>query len=147
MTRPHKQTVDYFPHYCNSGKTLYILQNRYGNDGYAFWFKLLELLATTDGHYYDYQGPSHWQFLIARTGVTEVTATNIIATLDSLDAIDHELNVKKILWVQKLVDNLSSVYDRRKSGIPQRPSPETRNQPEIEPPEKPQPRPMPHVNR
>ena len=45
MARPRKQTVDYFPHYCKCGRTIFILENRFGNDGYAFWFKLLEILG------------------------------------------------------------------------------------------------------
>jgi len=31
MARPKKQTVDYFPHYCNGGRSLSILQNQHGN--------------------------------------------------------------------------------------------------------------------
>ena len=49
MTRPKKQTVDYFPHSCNHKKTIYILEERYGNNGYSFWFKLLEMLGNTEG--------------------------------------------------------------------------------------------------
>ena len=67
MARPKKQTVDYFPHIANSGKTIFILENQFGNDGYAFWFKTLELLATTDGHVIDTGNPSEWEFLIAKT--------------------------------------------------------------------------------
>ena len=48
MARPAKLTVDYFPHIINQGKTIFIIENNYGNDGYAFWFKLLELLGATD---------------------------------------------------------------------------------------------------
>jgi len=49
MARPRKQTVDYFPHDTDvsSGKTLTILQSKYGNDGYAFWFKLLRMPGVT----------------------------------------------------------------------------------------------------
>ena len=46
MARPAKTSVDYFPHMAHSGKTIAILEARWGNDGYAFWFKLLELLGT-----------------------------------------------------------------------------------------------------
>ena len=49
MSRPRKAVVDYFPHYVNHGKTLFILEQKYGNDGYAFWFKLLEMLGGSDG--------------------------------------------------------------------------------------------------
>lgn len=45
MARPKKQTVDYFPHFVKGGRTIFILENKFGNDGYAFWFKLLEILG------------------------------------------------------------------------------------------------------
>ena len=51
MTRPMKKGVDYFPHACVHGQTMFILEQRWGNDGYAFWFKLLEMLGTTEGHF------------------------------------------------------------------------------------------------
>lgn len=53
MARPTKETVDYFPHFVKCGRTIFILESKYGNDGYAFWFKLLEILGDTEGHYYD----------------------------------------------------------------------------------------------
>lgn len=116
MSRPGKQTVDYFPHDAgaSNGKTMYILQNRYGNNGYAFWFKLLEILAATEGHYYSYASPADWQFLLAKTAVPAQDATQILETLADVGAIDKELYEHKILWVQKFVDNLDTVYKRRK---------------------------------
>lgn len=122
MGRPQKQTVDYFPHIVNQGKTIFILENEFGNDGYAFWFKLLELLCISDGQKYDYSSPSSWRFLLAKTHVTEDIAIRILATLVDVDAIDKELNDTKVIWVQKLVDNLELVYSRRTDGKPQKPS-------------------------
>ncbi len=39
MARPLKQTVDYFPHdsHASDSKTLFILESKFGNDGYAFY--------------------------------------------------------------------------------------------------------------
>ena len=121
MARPKKQTVDYFPHIANSGKTIFILENQFGNDGYAFWFKTLELLATTDGHVIDTGNPSEWEFLIAKTRVSEDTAREILNLLGKLEAIDNELLQVGILWCQNLVDNVSDVYKKRKVNLPVRP--------------------------
>ena len=123
MARPKKQTVDYFPHIANSGKTIFILENQFGNDGYAFWFKTLELLATTDGHVIDTGNPSEWEFLIAKTRVSEDTAREILNLLGKLEAIDNELLQVGILWCQSLVDNVSDVYKKRKVNLPVRPDP------------------------
>ena len=65
MARPNKQTVDYFPHYCKHGKSLMILERQYGNDGYAGWFKLLEVLGSEPGHKYDTRFNNNMDFLSA----------------------------------------------------------------------------------
>lgn len=123
MARPKKQTVDYFPHFVTSGKTLYILENSYGNNGYAFWFKLLEILGSTDGHCFRAENPSNWLFLLAKTRLSDDEATSILDTLADLEAIDKELwTDKKMIWVQNLVDNLSEVYRKRRTIAPIKPT-------------------------
>ncbi len=116
MARPQKRTVDYFPHYATSGKTLLILQNEFGNDGYAFWFKLLSLLCRTDGQVYDYNIVASWKLLLAETQVSEDIANSVLQILADIDAIDKELHSHKVIWVQNLVDNLEDVYSRRTNG-------------------------------
>ena len=121
MARPIKQTVDYFPHLVNKGKTKLILQNEFGNDGYAFWYQLLELLCLTDNQVYDYNNPASWRLLLAETHVTEDNAVKILQLLADLEAIDSELHKNKIIWSQNLVENLELVYKRRSTGTPEKP--------------------------
>ena len=122
MARPKKQTVEYFPHFATSGKTLYILENSFGNDGYAFWFKLLELLANTNGHVLDTNNTPDWKFLVAKTLVKEETATEILNMLSELSAIDTDLWSQRIIWCQNLVDNVEDVYKKRRTKKPEKPS-------------------------
>jgi Domain of unknown function (DUF4373) len=122
MARKNKGIVDYFPHYVTHGKTLMILRNEFGNDGYAFWFSLLELLCRTDGQFYDYNKPADWRLLLAETHVTEEKAESILKTLVELEAIDQELYDNKVIWIQNLVDNLETVFVRRATGKPVKPS-------------------------
>ncbi|MBT9166903.1 MAG: hypothetical protein DDT19_00227 [Syntrophomonadaceae bacterium] len=122
MARPKKQIVDYFPHNCNHGKTIFILQNKYGNDGYAFWFKLLELLGQSEGHVYDCNNPSAWEFLLAKTLVSEELALKILQTLADLEAIDTTAWTLKIIWSHNFVENLDDVYVRRKCKKPEFPA-------------------------
>ena len=121
MARPIKQTVDYFPHLVLKGKTKLILQNEFGNDGYAFWFQLLELLCLTENQVYDYNNPASWRLLLAETHVTEDSAVKILQLLADLGAIDFELHKSKIIWSQNLVENLELVYKRRSTGKPEKP--------------------------
>jgi DnaD/phage-associated family protein len=122
VARPKKQTVEYFPHFVLNGKTIFILESSFGNDGYAFWFKLLELLGATEGHYFDCNNLAEWKFLLAKTHVNEEKALKILDTLSELKAIDQELWKQKVLWVQKFVDNLTELYKKRASEKPQKPS-------------------------
>ena len=122
MARPSKQTVDYFPHSTTHGKTMYILEDKYGNDGYAFWFKLLELLGNTGGHVYEYENPADKQFLLAKTHVSEEKAKEILDLLADLDAIDHQLWKHNIIWSDNFVDNIKDAYSRRKVNVPHKPT-------------------------
>jgi hypothetical protein len=123
MARPEKNTVDYFPHdaTANSGVTITIIQNQFGNDGYAFWFKLLERLCSTEYHVIDCRNPARWQFLLAITNVKEDTACKLLDTLSNLDAIDKELWQNKIIWCQNLINRIADVYVNRNRQIPQKP--------------------------
>ena len=69
MARPTKATVDYFPHSCNHGKTIMILQQSFGLEGYAVWFKLLEQLGKTVNHFIDCRDDPTWLYLIAEMGI------------------------------------------------------------------------------
>lgn len=121
MGRPVKQKVDYFPHYVKGGRTLFVLEEKYGNDGYAFWFKLLELLCDSEGHFIDCRNAPNWEFLLAKTHTEADKAEQIIATLVNLGKIDPDLWAEKVIWVQNLLGNLASVYERRKEPLPEKP--------------------------
>ncbi len=122
MARPRKQTVDYFPHYCQHKKTMFILEQRYGNDGYAFWFKLLELLGETKGHYLDLNDSIMSEFLQAKTHLDEGFCNEILELLAKVDAIDAELWSKGVVWSQNFVDGIEPVYRNRRMSVPQKPS-------------------------
>lgn len=121
MSRPRKQTVDYFPHYCTHGKTMFILEERFGNNGYAFWFKLLEVLGNSNGHFVDCNDISSWQFLVSITHTTEVSATEMLTLLSKLNAIDSLLWDKKIIWCQNFVDGVKDAYTKRTAEVPKKP--------------------------
>jgi len=126
MARPVKNTVAYFPHdvHCMEGDTLTILQGKWGNDGYAFWFRLLERLCSSENHVIDCRNPVKWQLLLAKTQLSNGTGEEIMTTLAELDAIDSELWLKhRIIWCQNLVNNIADVYQNRRRPVPEKPIP------------------------
>ena len=121
MARPAKMKVDYFPHMTHTGKTLAILEAHWGNDGYAFWFKLLELLGDTDSFSYDCSRSSDWEYLLSKTLVDGPVALAILNKLAEIGAIDAECWTRKIVWSDHFVRNLESVFEKRKRQAPQKP--------------------------
>ena len=124
MARPHKQTVDYFPHDTDTsdGKTVTIIQAKYGNDGYAFWFKMLELLGKSNGLYYDFNNPADLEFLSAKTHQKDTETTkDVLETLTILGAIDSELYKYGFIWCQNFTDRVADAFNRTERGVPQRP--------------------------
>ena len=122
MARPKRMTVDYFPHYVKCGRTVFILENRFGNDGYAFWFKVLEVLGETEGHFYDCSVSSNWEYLLAKTHVNAQRAEEIIQVLINLGKIDADLWEKnRVIWIERFVNNLTEVYRTRRTDLPEKP--------------------------
>jgi hypothetical protein len=122
MGRAPKKSVDYFPHMCAHGKTLGILEARYKNDGYAFWFKLLEELGKTAGHYLDCNNSGTIEWIQAKTQSTPERTNEILDLLATLQAIDEDLWKEKIIWSQNFVDNLTPVYSNRGTPLPPKPT-------------------------
>ena len=121
MSRPKKATVDYFPHLTDHGKTMFILESKYGNDGYAAWFKTLEKLGKSKGLFLDCNSPATWELLQAYTRVFDPVLTQIFNTLACLEAIDPVLWTEhKIIYSQNFVDGVTDAYKRRKDVLPTR---------------------------
>lgn len=120
MARPSKNIVDYFPHFVNHGKTMYILEGQYGNDGYAFWFKLLEIISVYNNHFIDCNNSADWEYLLAKTKMNSEKATEIIELLVRLGSLDKDLWDHKILWSENFVKNIQDVYKRRNSKCMQK---------------------------
>jgi len=114
--RKDKNTVDYFPHYCLSGKTIFILENKFGNDGYSVWFKTLELLGSNENHFIDCRNITSWEYLQAKMRVNSDRLNEIFETLANLDKINKILWNKRIVWCENFIKNVNDVYSRRKTN-------------------------------
>lgn len=123
MARPRKSTVDYFPHYTTHGKTMFILEQTHGNDGYAFWFKLLEMLGATDGHCLALESPAEWAYLQAKARLSRESCTEILNLLAELGAIDPDLwHGRQAVWSDHFLAGIADAYRNRASEMPVKPS-------------------------
>lgn len=116
MARPQRNSVDYFPFYCEEGKKMYYLEETYGNDGFATFVKLLRELAKTDYHYLDLSKNTTMMFLSAKCKVSLETLNLIIKDLVDLEKFDRVLwEENSIIWCQDFIDSIEDAYIKRKN--------------------------------
>ena len=122
MARTKKKGVDYFPIQCAQDKTEYIMEQKFGNDGFTFLYKLKRFLGTIEGHLLDTRNSEDMEFLCAQCRLEEITVTEMLNKLASVGAIDKELWSEKLVWFQEFVDDISGVYIKRGTDIPHKPN-------------------------
>ena len=119
MARKKKQHVDYFPHDTHQSKAVRTISKTYGNDGYAFYYKLRELLGRTDNYNYDLSEKIDWFDFLSEMDVEENQAKQLIEFLVTIGELDKELwEQDKRLWSNSLIEDISDVYDKRVAEIP-----------------------------
>jgi len=116
MPRPEKNNVDYFPFICRSGKKMYYIEQKYKNDGFAVFVKLLRALAESDYHYIDLSNIQSLSYMTAVCCVDEDKLRSIINDLSMLGKFNTELwTENSIIWCQDFIDNIQDAYIKRKN--------------------------------
>lgn len=116
MARKEKLTLDYFPHYAVQGDISKIIQERYGNDGYAILYKNYEQFCLRDRQYIDLNEFVTLASICAYCKVSEEKYLEVVDTLVKLGAYDVELwNERKILISEKFIENTKDAYRNRTS--------------------------------
>lgn len=119
MGRNRDNTVKYFPMYCEPSNTLEILESKYGNDGFVFFHKLLRVLGSQDGHYYDARNLHDRELLAHKLTLPLDEVLKMIGDLCAWGKIDSCLwNTYKTIWYQGFVDTLDTAYNNRKRATP-----------------------------
>lgn len=111
--RKDKNTVDYFPHYCVGGKTQFIIESKFGNNGYAVLFKTFEVLGVSENHYFDARTLESQEYLSAKMKIGFEELLNIYNTLTTLGTFHKELWENKIIYSVNFLKNIADVYKRR----------------------------------
>lgn len=118
MAREQRKDVDYFPHDCTHGRKMHIIESKYGNDGYAAWFKLLEQLGKANNHYIDISDEMTLMFLTSVFKIDEDKTLSILNDLAKLGAIDKVLfDEYKVIFSQKFADSIQDAYRKRKTEM------------------------------
>lgn len=118
MAREQRKDVDYFPHECTHGRKMHIIETKYGNDGYATWFKLLEQLGKANNHYIDISDEMTLMFLTSTFKIDEEKTIAILTDLSKLGGIDKYLfDEYKIIWSEKFCNSIEDAYRKRKQKL------------------------------
>ena len=113
--RKKKNTVDYFPHYIGEGKKIQFIEAKYGNDGYASWFKILESLAKTPDHYINLNDEIEKVFLANKCKIKLEVLEAILDDLAMLGSINKILWKKRIIWSEIFIESIKDTYKKRSS--------------------------------
>jgi len=116
MARPERSDVDYFPHEVNHGRKMHIIETKYGNDGYAVWFKLLEELGKASNHFIDVRDDTSFEYLESKLGCGSDEVMKIIDHLSVLGVIHKGLWSHKVIWNGKFVAGIEDAYKRRNNN-------------------------------
>jgi hypothetical protein len=118
VSRPERHDADYFPFYVKDGKTLFVLQHKYGLEGIGFFTNLMRFLTQTPDHYLCIADPGDSLYLFSRIGVDEEKGLRMIEDM-VLTAKLH-----KSLWIthnvivsEDLLDSLNALYEKRNNPI------------------------------
>jgi hypothetical protein len=106
----------------HAGKSLYIAEQRFGNEGYVLYFKIKELLGSQEGHVFGCRNPSDWEFLLAITRLNGEKCEQIMELFATLEFIDADLwRSERTIWCPELMNDLKEVYKNRKRPLPEKP--------------------------
>lgn len=121
MARPEKNSVEYFPFYCEEGKTTFIIEEKHGNDGFATWIKLLRTLAITNYHFINLSDKPTVMFLVSKCKVSEEKFFAIIKDLVDLGEFDRQLwEENQVIFNQKFIESIKDAYLKRTNNIAKR---------------------------
>lgn len=113
MARPQRNNVDYFPHPVSHGRQMFIVEEKFGNDGYAFWFKLIEQLGKADFHYLDLRDETQIIYLESMARISRETLFGILDLLAKFKWLDAELWENRVVFSEPFVESISDAYLKR----------------------------------
>ena len=92
MARPKKEGMDYFPHDTDAvnDKKIEALRMLYGNDGYAFYFIILEMIYKEPTFELDVSDAETIQILARKIAISEEKFNLILQTAIKRECFDSE---------------------------------------------------------
>lgn len=116
MGNTPKNTATYFPHFIGKGRKIQTIDHRYGNDGYATWYRLLEMLCQANGHYLLIKSDEDLMYLASYCRISNAMLNDILSDLATMGEIDREFLSHGVIWSRKFSESLRPLYKKRVGG-------------------------------
>jgi hypothetical protein len=116
MARPHKTGLDYFPHDTDAvnDEKIESLRSIHGNDGYAFYFILLERIYRTNNQELDVSDAETVQILSRKIAITTEEFQKILLTALKYNCFDKKDYEKRcVLTSNGIKSRAKAVIDKR----------------------------------
>lgn len=118
MGRPERHDADYFPFYVKDGKTLYILESKYGLQGIGFFTNLMRFLTRQTDHHICIQDESDRLYFFAQIRCPEDVGMDMIGLMVKTGKLDAKLWAEsRVIVSQDLLDSLRDAYKNRNNPI------------------------------
>ena len=118
MARPERRSCDYFPFYAKDGRTLFILESKYGCKGTGFFTNVMRFLTLEEDHHFCIKDESDRLYFFSKC------QCDIESGMDMLNLMAKTCKIDAFLWVsyeviasQALLDSLTEAYRNRKNNI------------------------------
>jgi len=118
MGRPERHDADYFPFYVKDGKTLFILESKYGLQGIGFFTNLMRFLTRQTDHHICIHEESDRLYFFATIRCPEELGMDMIGLMVKTGKLDAKLwDESRVIVSQDLLDSLQDAYKNRNNPI------------------------------
>lgn len=119
MARPRKDGMDYFPHDTDAvnDEKIEILRALYGNDGYTFYFILLERIYRAKEFELDVSEAETIQILARKTGLTVEKFNQILDTALKYKCFDADAYEKRDILTSNGIKKRASVVIKKREKM------------------------------
>lgn len=116
MARPKKEGMDYFPHDTDAAndEKIEALRMLYGNDGYAFYFILLERIYRSKDFEIDVSDAETIQILAKKVDVTIEKFNSMLETSVKRGCFDQEMYQKSSILTSEGIKKRASVVVKKR---------------------------------
>jgi hypothetical protein len=119
MARPERRDVDYFPFFAKRGRTLNILQSKFGLEGIGFFTNLMRFLALTPDHHYCIKDEADRMNFFTETGLQdEAKGIEMIEIMATTGKIEKELwENHRVIVSEAFLESIKDAYRLRANEI------------------------------